>query len=133
MELWRLFAHNHWFAITLFGKKIRICARCSGYLLGFSSLFLLNLLFNVEIFSNISRNWLVALVIMFILPLILDWLTQSWGLRESKNQIRFATGLLFGLGFFLFLDTSILFISRQNILTSTFLITLLGVFGKLHS
>ena len=32
------------------------------------------------------------------MPLMLDWLTQSWGLRESDNVTRFITGAILGIG-----------------------------------
>lgn len=32
------------------------------------------------------------------MPLVLDWLTQSWGLRESDNVTRFITGATLGMG-----------------------------------
>jgi len=35
---------------------------------------------------------------LFAMPMILDWLTQSWGLRESDNVTRFITGVILGVG-----------------------------------
>ena len=73
-----------------------MCARCSGYILG---LFLIiqsvNILgFNIE---QIHPSFVFSLSILFALPLIIDWVTQSWKLRESNNSIRLLTGLLMGI------------------------------------
>ncbi len=37
VELWRLLAHDHWFTLSLLGRELRLCARCSGYLIGFAA------------------------------------------------------------------------------------------------
>jgi hypothetical protein len=39
------------------------------------------------------------------MPLILDWLTQSWGLRESDDVTRFITGAILGIGVSLYSAT----------------------------
>lgn len=39
-----------------------------------------------------------AIALILIAPLFLDWLTQTMGLRESTNMLRFATGILAGSG-----------------------------------
>ena len=130
MEFWRLFAHSHWFTLNFVGKKIRICARCAGYFAGFSSLFLLSQLFSSG-FSNISSKLLIGISISLLLPLIFDWITQSWGLRESSNGIRFISGVLFGLALFLFLNSSMLELSKTRVVIFTAMfVTTIGLLGK---
>lgn len=132
MEFWRLFAHSHWFTLYLIGKKIRICARCTGYILGFTFLYSLNKMFRLEFFS-ITSKWSLYPFFLLLLPLVFDWLTQSWGLRESVNGIRFITGLLFGFAFFLYFNSSILqFTKIRVLLICTFSIATAGFLGKIN-
>ena len=101
MELWRLLAHNHWFTLNLYGYKLKLCARCSGYLLGFSTplLFLGYLAGPLGLMDPGVQRYVFFLL---ALPLVLDWITQSWGLRRSNNWVRLATGILLGVDVFLF-------------------------------
>ena len=130
MELWRLFAHSHWFTLSLIGKKIRICARCTGYVAGFTFLYILQQILRLD-FLRITPTWTFYLSIFLLVPLIFDWLTQSWGLRESVNGIRFITGLFFGFALFFFLHSSILH-SRDIIIISAFFIAAVGLLGKIN-
>jgi uncharacterized membrane protein len=50
--------------------------------------------FNIQ---QINPIFIFSLSILLALPLIVDWVTQSWKLRESNNSIRFLTGLLMGI------------------------------------
>jgi uncharacterized membrane protein len=130
MELWRLFAHSHWFTLSLIGKKIRICARCTGYVAGFTFLYILQQILKLD-FLRITPTWTFYLSLVLLVPLIFDWLTQSWGLRESVNGIRFITGLLFGFALFFFLNSSILH-ARNVIVISAFFIAAVGLLGKIN-
>lgn len=131
MELWRLFAHSHWFTLSLIGKKIRICARCTGYVAGFTFLYLLKQKFSLD-FLSITSTWAFYLSIILLLPLVFDWLTQSWGLRESVNGIRFITGLFFGFSLFLFQNSSVLEFSKINlIIFCAISIAAVGFIGKI--
>ncbi len=38
------------------------------------------------------------IAIVLIAPLVIDGFTQLFGLRQSTNEIRFATGILFAIG-----------------------------------
>jgi uncharacterized membrane protein len=106
MELWRLLAHNHWYTLNLLGVELRLCARCSGYLIGLTSFTLLTgfLGLNTGLWSQFS---MIFAIVALSLPLIGDWVTQSWGLRDSTNFIRFVTGTLMGLGIGVFSQMSI--------------------------
>jgi uncharacterized membrane protein len=130
MELWRLFAHSHWFTLSLIDKKIRICARCTGYVAGFTLLYMLQQIFRLD-FLRTTSTWTLYLSIVLLIPLVFDWLTQSWGLRESVNGIRFITGLLFGFALFLFLNSSILH-GRDIMIISAFFIAAVGLLGKIN-
>ncbi len=108
MELWRLLAHNHWVTLNLYGYELRLCARCSGYLLGFTmpllaSSHIMKLSESLDVRVQLMACFLMAL------PYVVDWLTQSWGVRQSSNGIRLITGFLMGMDVFLF--------SRLNIIS----------------
>ena len=101
MELWRLLAHSHWFTLNVLGYDVRLCARCSGYILGFATPFLvLGHLADPLGFLNPGVQQLVC--VLLTLPYALDWVTQSWGLRHSTNWVRLTTGIFLGVDIFIF-------------------------------
>jgi uncharacterized membrane protein len=101
VELWRLLAHNHWFTLSLYGYRLRLCARCSGYLLGFTVPMLFSGSIAVPLgFLGSGVQQLVCVILA--LPYALDWVTQSWGFRQSSNPVRLATGILLGVDIFIF-------------------------------
>ena len=102
MELWRLLAHNHWFTIRVLGGELRLCARCSGYVMGFLAAMALHGLMGSLLFSSLPVNLQFTVCLLMLLPLAVDWLTQSWGWRRSNNGLRFLTGAVLGTGVFLF-------------------------------
>lgn len=87
-------------SFSLFGHKLGVCARCFGIHTG---IFLATLLYpfirSLEARETPSKHLLIASMI----PMAIDGGTQLIGLRESFNELRFATGFLFGftLGFYL--------------------------------
>jgi uncharacterized membrane protein len=106
-----LLAHSHWFSIRAFGRELRLCARCSGVVVGFlSSKSLWTMLSTPSSSMAIPFQTGFIMALLFAFPAIIDWTTQNVGLRESTNPVRLGTGLLEGLGI-LFLsvtDTSAL-------------------------
>jgi uncharacterized membrane protein len=102
MELWRLVAHRHWITLDVFGRRLRLCARCTGYALGFLALTAIISLQGLQFFGSLSLVYQVAVCLLLLAPLTLDWLTQSWGRRESNNDLRLLTGFLLGSGVSLF-------------------------------
>lgn len=102
MELWRLLAHNHWFTIRVLGGEVRLCARCSGYAAGLLASMALHNSIGFPPFQSIGLNLQFLIILLTILPLALDWITQSWGWRESNNRLRLLTGAILGTGVFLF-------------------------------
>ena len=102
MELWRLVAHRHWITLDVFGRRLRLCARCTGYAIGFLALTAVIGVRGLRFFGSLSPLYQVAVCLLLLAPLTLDWVTQSWGLRESNNGLRLLTGLFLGAGVSLF-------------------------------
>ena len=105
MELWRLLAHRNWFTLRAFGLELRLCSLCSGYLAGFLFLTASKSVIGLQAFQALPTQNQFIICILFAMPLILDWLTQSWGLRESDNVTRFITGAILGMGISLYSAT----------------------------
>ena len=87
--------------ISLRGRNVYLCARCTGIYTGILSVLIAWFLgFNFP-------EWLyLPLFSILPAPSIVDWLTQSCKLRESRNTIRISTGYLLGISeglFFLML------------------------------
>ena len=73
------------------GKRIYLCARCTGTCFGILSMIALRFLgFEAPYFLY------VPLISVLPVPVTLDWMTQTCGLRESMNAIRISTGYLLG-------------------------------------
>jgi len=87
---------NRTLKFTIFDKRIHLCARCSGLMMGlFSGVLLVNI-FNSSI-TKINDYILTALIFLLILPAIIDFITQLINGIESNNMRRVITGGLFGL------------------------------------
>lgn len=102
MEPWRLLAHRHWITLRILGRELRLCARCSGYALGLLALAAYRAAFGLRIFDSLGAPLQFLLCYLTVVPLALDWLTQSWGWRESSNGLRLLTGAILGGGLSLF-------------------------------
>lgn len=98
MELWRLAAHRHWLTLRIFDREVRLCSRCSGYVVGFLTLLGFLNLFELPLFHSLTIRSQLFLCFLFVVPLASDWLTQSWGLRDSNNGLRLLTGVVLGVG-----------------------------------
>src|SRR5688572_7653719 len=70
------------------GKQFPVCARCTGYHIGYLSapLFLFNVI-------SIDLWWSVGL----LLPSHIDGITQAFFKRKSNNALRVTTGFMAGL------------------------------------
>lgn len=129
MEYWRLLAHNHWITLNIFGRKLKVCARCSGYILGFSLPFLFFKSLNIR-FSLISNEWLLVCFLLAI-PITLDWVTQSFGLRNSSNSVRMFTGILLGFNLYIYTLLNInMEMKKILFVTITLVIFIIGNLGK---
>jgi len=92
MELWRLLAHRNWLTLRALGLELRLCSRCSGYLAGFLFLTASKSVTGLQALQVVPTQHQFIICMLLTMPLILDWLTQSWGLRESDNVKRLITG-----------------------------------------
>jgi uncharacterized membrane protein len=128
LELWRLLAHNHWVTLNLYGIELRLCARCSGYLLGFTAPLLVSTLV-ADLSGSLGVRVQLLACFLLALPYAVDWVTQSWGMRESSNRVRLFTGTLMGMGVFLFSRLDI--VSRRTVFVNAALfIFVIGHLGK---
>lgn len=66
------------------GKQFPVCARCTGFYLGY---------FALPIFT--FSIWMPSFLWIFLLmlPALVDGLTQAYMNRESNNWLRLATGI----------------------------------------
>ena len=130
-NLWRLLAHKHWITIKVLHKEIRLCARCTGYIVGFSAISTLHTIFHLYFLSTLDIVLQLLLYSLFSIPLALDWITQTWKLRKSNNKLRLITGCIIGFGVFLLSLSNASF--QTKILFSISLsagITMLGFVGR---
>ena len=128
MEPWRLLAHNHWLTLNLCGYELRLCARCSGYLLGFTTPLLISGRV-AELSESLDIRFQLIACFLLAIPYAVDWVTQSWGLRESSNRIRLVTGILLGMDIFLFSRLNLI-AGRTIFVNAALFVVLVGHFGK---
>ena len=85
----------HAFKIQLNGRTYYVCARCSGFYLGILFGFLISFLMLLffPICYSLGPIGTTIIAIGLALPAMLDWSTQRLALRESRNALRFGTGL----------------------------------------
>jgi len=89
---------NRTIRVSFRGKNVYLCARCTGTCLGIMSIFVAWFL------GFYFPTWLYLLLFSILpAPSIVDWITQSCKLRESRNTIRTCTGYLLGISEGLFL------------------------------
>ena len=111
---------------------MRLCARCLGYFIGFITPFFILEYYKINFLRFLDPNVQQIACILFALPLTLDWVTQSWGMRKSNNWIRLVTGILMGVDALLFSKLEGSPQIRIFLFVSVALsVTFLGYFGKL--
>jgi len=78
--------------LNIKGKNIYLCARCTGDYSG-------TLIILLAWFLGFEFPIWLYLPLIAILPLspVVDWVTQSCKIRESKNLIRVSSGFLLGI------------------------------------
>jgi uncharacterized membrane protein len=86
----------------LFGAPMPICARCTGIYLG-----LLAGLLAFPLIPLLRERVMRMVALVAIVPLGLDGLTQLFGLRESVNPLRVATGIVAGMAFGLWILSAV--------------------------
>ncbi len=104
----------HAFKIQLDDKTHYVCARCSGLYLGifigFPISFIMLIFF--PIFYNLGDIGTTLIAVFLALPAILDWTTQRFALRESRNGIRFWTALPAGFSLSWYLISPVSFLVK---------------------
>jgi uncharacterized membrane protein len=130
MELWRLLAHQHWFALRVRDLELRLCARCSGYIAGLLSLMVIKGVIDLSTFQLLPVQNQLFICALFTMPSVLDWLTHSWGLRESNNALRFATGTILGVAVSLFSSITLMPDLIPLSVSAMFAIAIMGLLGK---
>jgi uncharacterized membrane protein len=122
-----LLSHSHWITINFNGKQIRLCARCFGTIMGFSTIFLILSLIGFKTSLN-----LIFLCFILAAPGIIDWLTQSWKLRNGRNDLRIITGFTNGSAIALLSFIPLPFILKLKIIFYALtLVSILGLIGKI--
>lgn len=76
------------------GKYFPVCARCTGIYIGALFIFILHYFINLVYSLNLL---FLSMILMF--PTVIDGTAQLLKWRESRNDIRLVTGLLFGIGY----------------------------------
>ena len=102
MEFWRLLAHQHWFIVKLGRHELRLCARCSGYLIGIFTLVIINYFIAITMFDILPIPYQIFFCLLLVAPFLVDWLSQTMRLREGNNKVRFITGVVAGIGVYLY-------------------------------
>lgn len=114
-----LFAHQHWITLQIFNKELRLCARCTGIVLGFIFLKLSTVLLASSFALPATTG--VILAFSFALPSIIDWLTSKLRLRHSDNTVRMLTGVFEGGGI------GLLSLTNLSLSLRILIITLIGM------
>ena len=126
-----ILAHRHWINLRLSKYEVHICARCLGTTVGyFFSIFILSNI-DLHVFNLLPPHWQIILPFLLALPSGIDWLTQTWSLRMSKNSLRLSFGFLVGLGVALLSMSSFPRLTQTVVLTSIcFSLVLTGLIGR---
>ena len=121
----------HAFQVQLNGRTYFVCARCSGFylgiILGFPISFIMLLYF--PFFYSLGPIGTTIIAVGLALPAMLDWSTQRLALRESRNALRFGTGLPAGFTLVWYLVSPNGFILKIPVFIGVLLF--LVVFGKI--
>jgi uncharacterized membrane protein len=126
-----LIRHGHWITIDFGKRRLSVCARCSGTILGFFSLIALVNIIELSAFANLQFQEQLMICILLALPAGLDWLSQAYGLRESTNFLRGTTGFLEGASVALFSTSAAPMDSKfAVVLIVGGVISILGLLGK---
>ena len=105
-------------------ESVRLCTRCTGMTTGFITFILLEFL----VFPDIP--WYIAfpLMISFVIPAIIDWVTQKYRIRESNTPLRLITGFLLGAAFPLMYYQREIILIVNIIVFSTLLVIMIIIF-----
>ncbi len=121
----------HAFKVQLNGRIYYVCARCSGFYLGIIIGFPISfvMFFFFPFFYSLGPIGTTIIAIGLALPAMLDWSTQRLALRESRNALRFGTGLPAGFSLVWYLVSPNGFILKIPVFIGVLLF--LVVFGRI--
>ncbi|TFG14509.1 DUF2085 domain-containing protein [Candidatus Thorarchaeota archaeon] len=87
--------YGHCLRLTVFGRSIYFCARCTGIYGGMG----LGIVFFSVLGISMEPSWLWFLIALVLgLSTVVDWMTQRLSPRKTRNSVRFSTGVMSGLG-----------------------------------
>jgi len=78
----------------VFGSNMGLCARCFSIYSVILIVCILSVFFDISV--SLKNRFLIAL--SFVVPLLLDGISQYFRVRESNNYFRLLTGLFAGIG-----------------------------------
>jgi uncharacterized membrane protein len=84
--------YDRTYAVRVFGRRERLCARCTGVYPGILAGLLAGFLEPGPLAST-------ALLLVVPLPALVDWTLTRFTPRAGHNLVRTATGLLLGYGY----------------------------------
>ncbi len=83
---------DHTLRVSLWGKSVYLCSRCTGIALG------MIVVFGCSVFGlMVPPVFYLPLIGLLPLVAVVDWFTQSARLRQSKTWIRIGSGFLLGI------------------------------------
>lgn len=85
---------NRTIGVRVMGREQRFCTRCSGQWAATAACVIFMLVFSLEVSLLV---WM-AVLLFLPMPALLDWITQTWGVRESNSPLRLLTGASLGIG-----------------------------------
>jgi uncharacterized membrane protein len=98
MDWQTLLAHRHWFTLEFGARRIRLCARCTGTVAGYFLFTVLLQVLDLTGFHALPSFLQFFLSFTLGLPSAIDWLAQTWRLKDSTNARRVMVGALIGAG-----------------------------------
>ena len=82
------------------GHQFPVCARCTGFYISLIAYFI------YAVYNYVDYSiYTTILACILLVPALVDGATQLFTNRESSNALRFATGLLGGLGLGILIKT----------------------------
>lgn len=80
-------------SLFIFGYQMAVCSRCFAIYVSF----LATGIFFYFIKDRL-KPWSIKYYVLFCVPMAIDGLSQLVGFRESTNELRIITGIIFGIG-----------------------------------
>lgn len=106
----------HWLpskAIWIGGHTLSWDARCSGIYIGFETGVLYHFVPD-KMAKNLPQRLILLASTLLFLPLFLDVFAIKYGFKEASNDMRYLTGLLFGVAFSIYLYPTFITVSSNK-------------------